>query len=130
MNRHITLGLALVAGAGLGAAAVQTLHAQATPHAFVVASANPSDQDGYTKNYAAFVEGTIKSFSGRYVVRGGKRVVFNGGNPPNIVIIEFDSLDKAQAWRDSAAYKALIPARDKAIGTGTYSSMAIEGVSP
>jgi uncharacterized protein (DUF1330 family) len=129
MNRNITLGLTLVAGAALGAAAVQTLHAQATPHAFVVASPNPSDQDGYAKNYAAFVGGTIKSFSGRYLVRGGKRVVFNG-NPPNIVIIEFDSLDKAQAWRDSAAYKALIPARDKAIGTGTYSSMAIEGVLP
>jgi hypothetical protein len=31
VNRHITVGLAMVASAALGAAAVQTLHAQTKP---------------------------------------------------------------------------------------------------
>ena len=30
INRHITLGLAMIASAALGAAVVQTLHAQAS----------------------------------------------------------------------------------------------------
>jgi hypothetical protein len=33
VNRHITVGLAMLASAALGAAAVQTLHAQAKPPA-------------------------------------------------------------------------------------------------
>jgi uncharacterized protein (DUF1330 family) len=126
-NRPITIGLALVAGAAIGAAAVQSLHAQAGPRAYVVTTPNPADQDGYGKNYAAFVPASFQPFGGRYLVRGGKKVVFDG-NPPNVVIIEFDSLEKAQAWRNSEVYKALVPARDKAIGSGTYQSMVMEGV--
>src|SRR5271165_2546096 len=109
MIRYITLGLGMAAGAAIGAAAVESLHAQATAHAYVVTMPNPADPDAYSKNYAAFTQGTFQPFGGRYLVRGGKKVVFDG-NPPNVVIIEFDSLSKAEAWRSSAAFKALIPA--------------------
>jgi uncharacterized protein (DUF1330 family) len=129
MRHHYTVVLSVLVGIAVGAVVVQGLHAQGTPHAYVVAMPAPADADGYQKNYAALLPATIQPFGGHYLVRGGKRVVFNG-NPPNIVIIEFDSLEKAQAWRDSAAYRAIIPARDKAIGNGAYSSLAIEGVSP
>jgi hypothetical protein len=37
VNRHITVGLAMVASAALGAAAVQTLHAQTKPPAYNIA---------------------------------------------------------------------------------------------
>lgn len=127
MIRYITFGLTMAAGAAIGAAAVESLHAQATPHAYVVTAPNPADPDSYSKNYAAFVPATFQPFGGRYLVRGGKKVVFDG-NPPNVVIIEFDNLSKAEAWRSSTAFKALVPARDKAIGSGTYQSMAVEGV--
>jgi len=129
MKNHYTAISSVVVGMAIGAVVVQGLHAQGAPHAYVVAMPTPADADGYLKNYAALLPATIQPFGGHYLIRGGKRVVFNG-NPPNIVIIEFDSLEKAQAWRDSAAYKALAPARDKAIGNGTYSSVAIEGISP
>jgi hypothetical protein len=36
MNRHISLGLAMLAGVAIGAAAVQGLHAQAKPKAYTV----------------------------------------------------------------------------------------------
>jgi hypothetical protein len=49
MNRHITLGLGVIAGAAVGAAAVQGLHAQATPVAYVVAENTLTNQDGYMK---------------------------------------------------------------------------------
>jgi len=48
MNRNIVLGLAVLAGAALGAAAVQTLHAQAKPMAYVIAENIVNDEAGYT----------------------------------------------------------------------------------
>ena len=128
MKMHYTVTFAMLAGIAIGAAAVQSLHAQVKPPAYVVTMPNPADPDGYVKNYAPLVPATFQPFGGHYLVRGGKKVVFNG-NPPNVVIIGFDSIEKAQAWRDSAAYKAIIPARDKGIGTGTYQSFAVEGVA-
>jgi uncharacterized protein (DUF1330 family) len=128
MKTHYTVTFAMLAGIAIGAAAIQGLHAQAKPPAYVVTMPNPADPDGYGKNYAPLVPATFQPFGGHYLVRGGKKVVFNG-NPPNVVIIGFDSIEKAQAWRDSPAYKAIIPARDKAIGTGTYQSFAVEGVA-
>jgi uncharacterized protein (DUF1330 family) len=127
MKTKYIVTLAMLAGIAIGTAAVEGLHAQARPPAYVIAMPGPADADAYAKNYASFVQGTLQPFNGHYIVRGGKKVVFNG-NPPNVVVIAFDSIDKAQEWRDSAAYKALIPARDKAIGNGTYTSFAIEGV--
>ena len=49
MNRHTTIGLAMVASASLGAAAVETLHAQTKPPAHNIAEIAIKDQDGYTK---------------------------------------------------------------------------------
>ena len=46
---------------------------------------------------------------------GGKVVAFVGEPPKNVAITEFDSLDQAVAWRNSAAFKDLTPQRDKAI---------------
>jgi uncharacterized protein (DUF1330 family) len=126
MRTYYMVIFALLAGIAIGTAAVEGLHAQAAPPAYVIAMRNPADPDAYSKNYASLLPPTFQAFGGHYIVRGGKRIVFNG-DPPNVVIIGFDSMEKAQAWRDSAAYKALIPARDKAIGNGTYQSFAVEG---
>ena len=49
VNRQITVGLAMVASAAFGAAAVQALHAQAKPPAYNVAEITIKDQDGYNK---------------------------------------------------------------------------------
>jgi hypothetical protein len=57
MNRHITLGLAVVAGAAVGAAAVQNLHAQARPVAFVIADIGVTNQEGYANGPAAAPSG-------------------------------------------------------------------------
>jgi hypothetical protein len=51
VNRHVTVELAMVASAALGAAAVQTLHAQAKPPAYNIVEITIKDQDGYNKDY-------------------------------------------------------------------------------
>jgi hypothetical protein len=49
MNRHIALGLAMVAGAALGAAAVQGLHAQAKPPIYLVTEIDAPNMEAYVK---------------------------------------------------------------------------------
>jgi hypothetical protein len=45
MNRSVTIGLAMLAGAALGAAAVEGLHAQAKPPVYQVVEIDVLNQD-------------------------------------------------------------------------------------
>ena len=49
-TRH-AVALSLLAGAALGAAAVQGLHAQAKPPIYYVAEIDVTDLEGWTKDY-------------------------------------------------------------------------------
>jgi uncharacterized protein (DUF1330 family) len=48
---------------------------------------------------------------------GGKTVAFVGKAPKRVGIQEWESLEKAQAFRNSDAFKKLTPQRDKAVKT-------------
>ena len=128
MSRFMTVGLAMLAGGALGAAAVQTLHAQAKPVAYVIAENTVNDQAGYLKEFAPAIAKTIEDAGGEYLARGGKTITIHGTDPaPRVVVLQFDSLDKAQAWANSSATKA-------AFATGakytTFSDYAVEAISP
>jgi hypothetical protein len=51
MNRYITVGVAMLVGAGVGAAAVQSIRAQANPPAYYVAEVTLKDQNGYMTEF-------------------------------------------------------------------------------
>jgi uncharacterized protein DUF1330 len=91
-----TLALAMIASAGLGAGAVQGLHAQAPPRAYVVTI---FDKQIHIKehDHPSLAPATFQPFGGRYIVHFGDVVAFEGAIPNDIVIIAFDSMDKAQA---------------------------------
>src|SRR5256885_2443972 len=106
MNRHITVGLGMVASAALGATAVQPLHAQTKPPAYNIAEIAIKDQDGYTKEYLPLVTKALTDAGGKFLVRGGKTISYEGAAPaPRVVVIQFESLDKLQALYESAPYK-------------------------
>ncbi len=127
MNRHITVGLAMVASAGLGAAAVQTLHAQAKPPAYNIAEITTKEQDGYNKEYLPLVTKAITDAGGKFIVRGGKTISYEGAAPaPRVVVVQFESLDKLQALYNSAPYKDAIAVGDK---YATQRIFGVEGVS-
>jgi uncharacterized protein (DUF1330 family) len=128
MNQYMTVGLSVLAGATLGAIAIQTLHAQAKPPAYVVAEITITDQDGYTKQYLPLITKSIQASGGKFLARGGQTISFLGDPPAKrIVVLQFESLDKAKAWGDSKDYKDA-----QAIGTktATIRNYAVEGVSP
>jgi uncharacterized protein (DUF1330 family) len=128
INRHITLGLAMIASAALGAAVVQTLHAQAKPPAYNVAEITIKDQDGYNKEYLPLVAKAITDAGGKFIVRGGKTISYEGVAPaPRVVVVQFENLDKLQALYNSAPYKDAIAVGDK---YSTQRIFGVEGISP
>ncbi len=51
MKTHYSVTLAMLAGFGLGAVAVEGLHAQAKPPVYQVVEIEPSNMEAYVKDY-------------------------------------------------------------------------------
>jgi uncharacterized protein (DUF1330 family) len=106
MKSNYKIAIALVAGASIGGAAIQGLHAQAKPPAYAVVEIDVSNQDAFLKEYAPIAGKAITAGGGKYLARGGKNVSIDGAPPtPRTVIIAFENLEKAQAAFTSAEYR-------------------------
>jgi uncharacterized protein (DUF1330 family) len=122
MKTYYTVALATGAGFALGVAAIQILHAQATPPAFTVAEVEVIDPATYQKYIAVGVPPS----DGRFVARGGRTYVINGEPPKRVAIVQWESFDKAKAFYESAAYKAVVPIRDQ---SSVFRAYVIEGAA-
>jgi uncharacterized protein (DUF1330 family) len=128
MKTRSTAVLALLAGAAIGALAVQGLHAQTKAPVYVVTQTDISDLDAYQKQYVPIVQASIKGSGGRLLAAGQNFTVLEWPSPgTRVAINQFDSLDAVKAWRNSAEYKAARQIGDK---YAKFRSFAIEGVSP
>jgi uncharacterized protein (DUF1330 family) len=126
MKAQYSVPLAMLAGIGIGAAAVQTLHAQANPPVYYIAEIDVKDVDAYTKEFAPKAQATIKAAGGRLLAAGQKVTAFEGDPPkPRVAIQVWDSLEKIQAWRNSGEYKEARKIGDK---YATFRAFAIEGL--
>jgi uncharacterized protein (DUF1330 family) len=125
MRTQYTVGLAMFAGFGLGAIAVQGLHAQVKPPVYSVAEIDVTDQAAYS-TYLPKAQAAIKSAGGK-VLAAGSTITAVDGEPPKsrVVIQQWDSLEKFQAYRNSAAFKDLIPVREK---VAKFRTFVVEGV--
>jgi uncharacterized protein (DUF1330 family) len=105
----------MLAGAALGAAAVQGLHAQAKPKAYLITETQVLDRETLATYLPKVVE-AARHQGGRITFIGpSEKIVSVVGDPPKrIGISEWESLEKAEAWLKSAERQALAPQRDKA----------------
>ena len=129
MKPHRALIATALTSFALGISADAILHAQQarSPRAYVIGEVNVKDPVAFQK-YSSQVPATLKPFGGEFLVRGGRTVAFEGAPPAQrIVVIGFDSMEKAQAWYDSPAYSALRPIRQHAAETRNF---VVEGVNP
>ena len=115
MHTTYKVALGVVAGAVLGAAAMQGLHAQMKAKAFIVTESEVIDA-ALTAAYVPQAQAAVRAAGGRpgIVASGGKIVALVGTPPTRIGASEWDSLEQAQAWYNSDARKALAPQREKA----------------
>ena len=126
MKTRYTVALSILAGVAVGAAAVQALHAQAKPPAYVVAEIDIANVEPFDREYVPPAAKAIADGGGKYIVRGGRTVTFFGEPPkPRLAVMVFESMEKAQAAFNSPAYKEAKTVGDKYAKFRVY---AVEGL--
>ena len=101
MRQYCALGLGMLVGATLGAAAVHGLHAQVKPPVYLVSEIEVTDPAAYGAEFAPQAQAAIKAAGGRLIAIGGvagagaKQLVAITGTPPKRVAIQqWDSLEQ------------------------------------
>jgi uncharacterized protein (DUF1330 family) len=115
MKTWYTVVLSMVAGAALGGAAIQGLHAQAKPKAYSISETEAVDAAAQAA-YTPLVRAAMNAAGGRSLRTAGGKVVHLEGaaSPKRVGIVEWDSLEQAEAFYKSKAFNDLAPQRDKA----------------
>jgi uncharacterized protein (DUF1330 family) len=117
MKTRYTVALAMLAGIGVGAAAIQGLHAQAKPKAYTVTELQTLDPK-LAADVAVRIAKAQEAAGGHNFKTGGGTVTAMEGPPPQrVAITEWDSLEKAEAFFKSKVWTDLGPDRDKALKT-------------
>jgi uncharacterized protein (DUF1330 family) len=125
MNRHVTLGLAMFAGAAFGATAIKGLSAQtpAKPPTYVVIDiAEMTNPEGFKAvlTSTAASPARLAALGGRYLIRTDAAVALDGTPPKRLVLLAFDSKEKAQAWYDAPDIKEINAIRAKTSKSNTF----------
>jgi uncharacterized protein (DUF1330 family) len=104
MKTGFTMALSM-AGVTVGAVAIQGLHSQSKPPAYVIAEIDVMDQDGYAKEYLSrSVKAINEEGGGKFLSRGSNAISIRGEPPKRIVLFAFANLDMAQAAVASTGY--------------------------
>jgi uncharacterized protein (DUF1330 family) len=110
----------------LGALAVDRLHAQARPPAYVISEIDVTNADGYTKEYVPLATKALAESGQKRLASGGKTIALAGTAPASrIVLSVFENLEKAQAAYSSPAY---VEARKIGDQYGKLRIFAVEGL--
>ena len=94
--------------------------------AYLIAKIEITDWEQY-QEYMKVTPGIIAQFGGRFLSRGGEKVTLEGPEENRrVVLLEFPSLEQAQAFYHSPEYEAAKQIRARA---ATAQFIAIDGVN-
>ena len=114
MNSKCQIALAVLAGAAIGAAAVQGLHAQAKPKAYIITESELLDP-GALAAYLPKAQAAVRAAGGTPgVIASGRVIAVTGEAPKRIGASEWPSAEQAQAYLKSSERGALDTERAKA----------------
>ena len=106
--------------------AVQTIHAQAKPPAYVIGEIDVADQENYAKEYLSRSGKPINDDGGgKFLSRGNKAISIKGEPPKRIVLFVFENLDRAKAAFSSPGYAEAYSFGEKYAKFRIY---AVEGI--
>ena len=123
MKTRSSIALAVIAGFGLGALSIHTLHAQAKPPVYTIAEIDVSNNDAYMKEYAPKAQALIREKGGK-LLAAGNGTVLEGAPAKRVAIQQWESMEKAKAWHSSKEYKENRKVGDK---YAKFRIVAIEG---
>jgi uncharacterized protein (DUF1330 family) len=130
MKINHKLVLALLVGILIGVAGAKTIHAQQekAPPGYVISEADAIVDIPAVQKYGQGVPETLGAFNHHFIIRGGKPQSLDGGEAPKgVVVIAFDSVEKAREWYDSPAYQAIKPLRQSSTKGRMF---IVEGITP
>ena len=94
--------------------------------AYVIVDVSIADPEGY-EEYRRQSAATVEAYGGRFLARGGAVTTLEGDwHPRRLVILEFESVARAQEWWSSAEYEAIKPIRQRTTDT---QMIVVEGVA-
>ena len=95
--------------------------------AYVIGEIDVKDAAGYD-DYRRQVLATVQKFGGRFLARGGRTEALEGNwQPKRLVVIEFPSMEKLEAWYRSPEYAPALALRMRC---AVSSLVMTEGVAP
>jgi uncharacterized protein (DUF1330 family) len=105
MTSYLKTAAAIACGILVGGSAIQLLHAQSKPPAFVVAEVDVKDRAGFEENFLKPARKDIADHGGKYLAGGyNKTMSLAGSEPANrVVILQFPNMDSVKKWQDEGA---------------------------
>ncbi len=93
--------------------------------AYVIFDVDVKDASAY-QEYAALAPAIIAAYGGKYLARAGRTETLEGDwTPKRLVILQFESIERARTWLDSPEYRPVKRMRHEA---AVSRAVVIEGV--
>lgn len=93
--------------------------------AYVILDIDVHDPAQY-EEYKKLSPASIATYGGKFIVRGGKTETLEGDwSPSRLVVLQFESVDRAKAWINSEEYREARAMRHK---TSTSQAVVVEGL--
>lgn len=93
--------------------------------AYVILDIDVHDPAQY-EEYKKLSPASIATYGGKFIVRGGKSETLEGDwSPSRLVVLQFESMERAKAWINSEEYREARAMRHK---TSTSQAVVVEGL--
>ncbi len=93
--------------------------------AYVIVDIDVQDRERY-QDYVRLSPVSLARYGGKFVVRGGRHETLEGDwRPRRLVVLEFESVERAKEWWASAEYAEAKRLRQ---ATSTANMIVVEGV--
>ncbi len=92
---------------------------------YVIVDTEITDMDVYGE-FIERVPALVESYGGKFIIRGGDVEVLQGDwKPSRLVVLEFESAEKAANWENSSEFAELKAIRDSASNSNV---IVVDGV--
>ena len=93
--------------------------------AYIIVEIEITDSVGY-EEYKRQAAATVEQYGGKYIVRGGVCETLEGDwKPKRIVVLQFDNMERANAWLNSPEY---VEPRKQRHRTASTRMILVEGL--
>jgi uncharacterized protein (DUF1330 family) len=95
--------------------------------AYLIADIEVTDAAGY-EEYRRIVGASIAAYGGHFIARGGKTATVEGNwMPKRVVIVEFASMERLQAWYASPEYAPALALRKRSAVSNLVMTEGLQG---